>query len=134
SISNRKNLLLKNIAANLNHSYTDMAPAQRKRLEDAIKSLEKDVLKSDHHIANLKRELKQTRVSLLQQPLVIAAKPATDSADLSAADKAEHIEEVLRVIHTNLAQGEQALADEIRVRDPANHQRTLAEIQQLRLN
>src|SRR5690606_31605958 len=44
------------------------------------------------------------------------------------------IEDVLRVIHTNLAQSEDALSQSMNQRNGEGHERTLAEIQKLRMN
>lgn len=144
NISDQKSVLLRRIADELHISYADITPEQRAKLENAIKSLELDLLKSDHHIATLKKELKNTRDNFDRQPLVITAKPKVNEPPLdldqfrtdspSPLQKAEQIEDVLRVIHTNLAQSEDALSQSMNQRNGEGHERTLAEIQKLRMN
>lgn len=143
-ISDQKSVLLRKIADELNISYADIEPEQRDKLENFIKTLELDLLKSDHLISNLKKELQNTRDNVNQQPLVITAKSKASASPLdldqfrpdtpSPLEKAEQIEDVLKVIHTNLAESEEDLSQSMDLRNGEGHQRTLAEIQKLRMN
>lgn len=102
------------------------------------------MLQSDQHITNLKKELKTTRDNIPRQPLIIAGKaipvPAVQENDtlraapLTPGEKAEKIEDVLKVIHTNLTESEKQLSQTESVNHWEGHERTLAEIQQLRMN
>jgi hypothetical protein len=140
NISDQKALLLTKISEELRSSYQGLTPAQQQTLTDTIKALEVDLLKSNHHITNLKRELKQTRENFEQQPLVITAK-ANISADNQPGptsdmvnEQAHPAAEVLQIIHTNPAENTPAPDQTVDANAVDGLQRTVVEIQKLRLN
>lgn len=143
-ISQQKSSLLKKISDELHITFSNISEEQRQKLQDVIRSLERDLLQSDQHITNLKKELKTTRDNIPRQPLIIAGRstpaPAAQDNDilqaapLTPSEKADKIEDVLKVIHTNLAESEKQLGQNESINHWEGHERTLAEIQQLRMN
>lgn len=65
-ISQRKQGLLNQLTQNLTASLTHMDKSEKDRFESKVKALEIDILKSDHHISNLQKELKSARDNIQQ--------------------------------------------------------------------
>lgn len=65
-ISQRKQGLLTQLAENLNSSFTHLGKNEKEKFEEKVKALEIDILKSDHHITNLQKELKTARENIQQ--------------------------------------------------------------------
>lgn len=65
-ISQRKQGLLTQLAENLNNSFTHLEKSEKEKFEEKVKALEIDILKSDHHITNLQKELKSARDNIQQ--------------------------------------------------------------------
>jgi chromosome segregation ATPase len=143
-ISNQKSSLLRKISDELHITFANISTEQRQKLEDVIKTLEKDLLQSDQHISNLKKELKTTRDNIPRQPFIIAGKTNQTAVQpnienfytqsLTPEQKADKIEEVLKVVHTKLAENEENLRPSESDEHWSGHKRTLAEIQNLRQN
>lgn len=144
TLSGEKRGLISKLAEELQLSklYT---PEQLQKLDDIIKSLEMDLLKSDHHVSSLQKELKSSREKSREQPLFIVERndkkipdgtiyvPAPGEEPSKKAQ--EKVEDVLRVVHTNLAEGERQLTKRLNeLDDESDRERIKAEIQQLRQN
>ena len=65
-ISQRKQGLLNQLTQNLTASLTHIDKSEREKFEEKVKALEIDILKSDHHITNLQKELKGARDNIQQ--------------------------------------------------------------------
>lgn len=65
-ISQRKQGLLNQLTQNLTDSLTHMDKSDKEKFEAKVKALEIDILKSDHHITNLQKELKSARDNIQQ--------------------------------------------------------------------
>ena len=65
-ISQRKQGLLNQLTDNLNSSFTHLERGEKEKFEEKVKALEIDILKSDHHITNLQKELKSARDNIQQ--------------------------------------------------------------------
>lgn len=138
-ISGQKTSLLQRISQDLISLPSDVTEAQRKRLEETIKSLELDLQKSDYHITNLQKELRNTKESLHQQPLVILnpALPHDQNNHTEAPQSPVQVpgtgEDFLKIVHSNI-ENRNTGSTSNQLKHSDDRQRTLAEIQQLRLN
>ncbi|WP_331346877.1 hypothetical protein [Cellvibrio sp. UBA7661] len=65
-ISQKKQGLLNQIAEDFNNSFAYLGKSEREKFEEKVKALELDILKSDHHITNLQKELKMARENIQQ--------------------------------------------------------------------
>jgi hypothetical protein len=65
-ISQKKQGLLNQLTENLNSSFSHLDRSEREKFEEKVKALEIDILKSDHHITNLQKELKMARENIQQ--------------------------------------------------------------------
>lgn len=147
-ISERKNSLVKRMVDELPDSYQDLTAEQRKKMEFSIRLLEKDLVKSDHHITNLQKELKAAKASMMEQPPVISEKPITPYNRYSPGKEnflhpiplqqpetnlPAPAEDSLKIVDTIAPKEEQPDTSNTWVKQ-GGHQRTLAEIEHLRTN
>jgi hypothetical protein len=65
-ISQKKQGLLNQLTQNLTASLTHMDKSDKEKFEEKVKALEIDILKSDHYITNLQKELKSARDNIQQ--------------------------------------------------------------------
>jgi hypothetical protein len=65
-ISQRKQGLLNQLTQNLATSLAHMDKSEKEKFEEKVRALEIDILKSDHHITNLQKELKSARDNIQQ--------------------------------------------------------------------
>lgn len=148
-ISGRKYSIVKKMVEELPYAYRDLSSEQRQKMQDSIRSLEYDLIKSDHHITNLQKELKAAKESMMQKPLVITEKPITPFNKYSPGKEAlihplpgeqpvavnpGPVEETLTIVHSN-----QPEEDSIEQRTnqwvtEGGPQRTRVEIEHLRTN
>lgn len=148
-ISERKHSLVRKMVDDLPYAYKDLSSEQRQKMANAINSLEKDLLKSDHHIAALQKELKAARQSM-QPAIIVSDKPVTPfnkyalgkeallnphaNIPLTVAETDGDEKQTLTITHTT------SFADDTPPAIPndwvtqGGHQRTLKEIQLLRDN
>ena len=148
-ISERKYSLVRKMVDELPFAYTDLNDSQRQKMSDSIRALELDLVKSDHHITNLQKELKAAKDSMKRPAIVVEAKPVTpfnkyapgkemlvhplpQDAKESIADAPT--EETLTIIHSGIPDAEPK--DELPNDwiSGGGHKRTYAEIEQLRTN
>lgn len=148
-ISERKYSLVRKMVDELPFAYTDLNDTQRQKMNNAIRALEIDLAKSDHHITNLQKELKAAKESMKKPEIVIEARPVTPfnkyapgkemlvhplPQDIPISAEAASGEETLTIIHSG------SIEDEPKPELPndwvssGGHKRTLAEIEQLRTN
>ncbi len=148
-ISERKYSLVRKMVDELPFAYTDLNDSQRQKMSDAMRALELDLVKSDHHITNLQKELKAARESMKQPAVLLEAKPVTpfnqyapgkemlvhplpQDVKQPAADIA--VEETLTIIHSGAPEAEPKAELPNDWISSGGHKRTFAEIEQLRTN
>lgn len=90
-ISQRKQGLLNQLTQNLTASLTHLDNSEKEKFEEKVKALEIDILKSDHYITNLQKELKSARANIQQskQTEQDAATPPLSTPETDAAPTAQ---------------------------------------------
>lgn len=124
-ISQRKQGLLNQLTENLNNSFTHLDKGEKEKFEDKVKALEIDILKSDHHITNLQKELKSARDNIQQFKQM-----EQDAAIYSPANKEGHDPSSTEPSTTELPEED----DVISWAEDGGPQRSLEEIDKLRSN
>ncbi len=139
-ITQRKQALLTTISDNLNDSLSRFDKNERSQFEEKVKALEVDILKSDHHITQLQKELKLARDNIHQlkalesQPQESPSEKPKEAEDMQAPTLAG--EPTTGGLATVAADDPEAAAVEPLeswITD-GGHERTLEEIEKLRSN
>jgi hypothetical protein len=62
NISDDQGRVIKNIIVELNNHHADISPAVRKKMENSIRMMEVEMMKSDQYIANLRKQLNDAKI------------------------------------------------------------------------
>lgn len=143
-LSEQKYALVKRLSDELPYSYQDLTSEQREKLTDAIRELEHELLKSDHHITSLQKELKAAKDSIRQTGIPELEKPISRfNQYFSGKEELLHMHpdepkppatpETLTIVHHNLPHDDKTPEVKSWV-ELGGHERTMEEIKRLRSN
>ncbi len=142
-ISSQKKVLMNRLQEEIGAYQSHADLQQRERMQNYIDTLEKDILKSDTHILNLRQELKAAKedvdsgIKYLAMQAETTAREDTSSGQHRQEQEqkekqANNIEETIKVIRQDVARDVDALNQNWL--SGGGHKRTLEEINQLREN